>query len=251
MQTTQRRHCYSVYCPKVVLLFLAIYLSGTATAQAQQRDGINLNLQYYDSHFLHYGMILGLQSTRYTVLYSEEFATEVYDSLHSIHSKNSLGFKLGFVLNARIMQRLDFRILPTVGFYENMLEYRMLDGTTQEQLRDYALLEIPMLLKYKSARRNNHRVYLLVGVVPAFEVSQEKDIVKKNNLLRTARQFFSIEVGVGLDIYNSFFKLAPEIRYSHSMQNVLIDDDNYYQRALKSLTPHTISLYLTFEGGAY
>ena len=70
---------------------------------------------------MHYGIALGLHSTRYAVLYSEEFATEAYDELHSVQSKNSAGFKVGFVLNARVVQRLDFRIIPTVGFYEKQI----------------------------------------------------------------------------------------------------------------------------------
>ena len=127
----------------------------------------------------------------------------------------------------------------------------MLDGTMQEQLRDYALLEFPLLLKYKSTRRNNSRMYLIVGIAPAFEASRKQEVVKEDNLLRTKKQIFSIEVGVGIDSYKPFFKLSPELRYSLSMQNVLTEDSNYYQRALKSLTPHTISFYLTFEGGAY
>ena len=252
MQTTQLRHCLHILCPKIGLTALFfVFLSSSPQLKAQIKPGGDLNLQYYDSHFLHYGILLALHSTRYSVLYSTEYISDEFSELHSIHSVNSPGFKLGFVINARIMDRLDFRILPTVGFYENKLEYYMLDGRIQEQLRDYTLLEIPLLFKYKSIRRGNRRLYLLAGYTPAFEASQKEDVVKENNLLTTTKRFNSLELGVGLDMYSPFFKFSPEVRYSWALGNVLDDGDSFFHKPLKSLSPRTVTIYFTFEGGAY
>lgn len=251
MEKIKPRHCFCIYGPKVILWLLCGFLCGWQPAQAQHRRGKDINLQYYDSHFLHYGILMGIHVTRYTLLYAPQFSTEEYAGLHSVHSVNSGGFKVGFVVNGRLANKLDLRILPTVGFYENRLQYEMTNGTTKTQRKDYGLLEFPVLLKYKSTRHQNTRLYLVAGISPGFEVSQKRDVVKEENLLKTATQQWSLDVGVGLDMYAAFFKFSPEIRYSHGLSNVWQEDDNFFQRPLKSLTPHTITFYISFEGGAY
>ena len=234
-----------------MLLFLVLVWPVRKVYAQLPSPGKNLNLQYYDSHFLHYGMILALHSTRYSLLYSPEYVSGEYQGLHSIHSVDSPGFKVGFVFNVRIIDRLDLRILPTVGFYENKLEYHMTDGSVREQLRDYTAMEIPLLLKYKSLRRGNTRLYIVTGYTVNFEASQSEDVVRENNLITTSKNFNSLELGVGIDVYAPFFKFAPEIRYAWGLSNVLDNGDSFYHKPLKSLTPRTVSLYFTFEGGAY
>ena len=219
---------------------------------AQQRRGRALNLQYYDEHFMHYGISLAVHTTRYSLLYSADYTAEAYKDLHSIHSENSTGFKLGFIVSGRVTDRLGIRLNPIVGFYENMLIYKMLNDTEVQQTRAYNTVELPLLLKYKSVRRGNTRLYLIGGMSLSIDTSKEEEEPEETALLETTRSFSSIEFGIGLDLYTPFFKFSPELRYSRGLGNVLTPEvDNFYQKPLYSLTPQTLSLILNFEGGIY
>ena len=239
-----------------VRLFLCLCLAGlclktNAILGQKKTRGRSINLQYYDDHFIHYGMILGLHTTRYSLLYNDAFSGRGYQDLHSIQVRNSPGFKVGFVFNFRITNNIDLRFLPSYGLYENRLEYRKTDGTQETQLIDFALVEFPILVKLKSKRFFNSRVYLIGGVSPAIDASTQDDEEAENKSIVIKKSFTSLEAGVGFDFYMSFFKLSPEIRYSYAFSNVIGTGDNYFQNAIQSLRPHTISLFIIFEGGAY
>ena len=215
-------------------------------------QGQEIRLQDYESYFLHYGVGLSAHSSRYVVAYAERFTETELDTLHSVHGRPSFGFKVGFVLNARITDRWNLRILPSIGLYENRLEYRTTRGETLEQLNDYTLLELSILLKYKSVRYRNTRVYLVAGITPGIEARiQRNEEEEDNRMIETESFFHAWEIGVGLDIYMSFFKFSPELRYSFGASNVLSSSESEFHTPLSSLVPHHVAFYLYFEGGAY
>lgn len=245
MQATYIRHQFHIYRHKVVfLLLLAFGLS--ASGQNNPTD----HLPDYDEHFVHYGFLLGVHSAKYRIQYADVFETQDYDTLHSIVPGNLAGFKLGFVINFHLFQYLDFRILPTVGFYENDLTYRFTDLTELRHLKDATVVEVPLLFKYKSQRRGNYNMYLLGGIKPTFEAvgrGQREDSSEKLDL---ARNQINIEIGAGFDMYFRLFKFSPEIRYSYGLKNMLSEDSrSSFNAPLKKLTTHNLTMYITFEGG--
>ena len=221
-----------------------------SSALAQKSKEIRL--QNYESYFLHYGMFVGGHISRYALRYSDDYITKKYDTLQSINVRNTPGFKVGFILNGRITDWFNFRLLPSVGFYEKRLDYHLTDGRITQQLNDYTLLELPILLKFKSQRFLNTRVYVVAGVTPGYEAKIRKEEISVERMIHTSKFILAAEVGVGLDLYMSFFKLSPEIRYSHALSNVLLNEpDNVYHGPISSLIPHYFAFYIHFEGGAY
>ena len=110
----------------------------------------------------------------------------------------------------KISEYLDFRSSITVGFYENDLTYRFTNNTDQRELKDAAMVEFPLLLKYKSVRRGNFAAYLLGGVSPAFEAtskSSREDVVERLELKSWNVAF---EIGGGFDMYSPFFKFSQK-----------------------------------------
>lgn len=245
MQTINVRNQLHLCWREVVVFFLSlIFLSHSSFAQNNPSD----NLIHYDNQWVHYGFLIGLHSSKFVTKYSDTFTTPAMDSVHSIVPGNLAGFKLGFVINMRIVKNLDFRILPTVGFYENDLLYRYTDLSDLRVLKDATMVELPMLLKYKSERRGNLAMYLLGGVNPSFEASGKGDEAD-GEVLELKNWNISVDVGVGLDMYYTFFKFSPEIRYSYGLRNMLATPGNELSVGLSNLTTQNLGLFITFEGG--
>ena len=109
-------------------------------------------------------------------------------------------------------------------------------------------MELQIQLKYKSIRRKNTAVYIVAGLTPSLEANGRKD---KDNELRllTNNKNLTAELGLGVDIYNEWYKFSPEIRFSRGLVNMLKDDVNEFSAGIQSLHTSTITFYLLFEGG--
>ncbi len=201
------------------------------------------NIPHYDDRFLHYGFTLGLNGTRFRPMASDLLFT---DSITSVRSRPAGGFDLGFVMNMRLSRYFDFRLLPGVAFYTRAVQYNFKNGFKSNQSAESVFIETPMLLKYKSQRRRNHRLYMVGGIKPCIEAGAKKNEKTKAEL-RTRNFDVNIEYGFGVDLYFQFFKFAPELRFSHGLSNLLINDPNVYSQSLLKLTTHTVSLYFFFE----
>ncbi|MDH5607951.1 MAG: PorT family protein [Cyclobacteriaceae bacterium] len=217
--------------------------------QGLAQNKIHENLGDYDEQWIHYGFLIGVHQSKYKISYSDAFVLPQMDSLHSIVPGNLGGFKLGFVVNMFMFQYLDFRILPTVGFYENDLTYRYTDGSSYRLLKDATMMELPLLLKYKSVRRENVAMYLVGGINPSLEAAGKGDEVTTRENLELRNFNVSFDVGAGFDLYYPMFKFSPEIRYSFGGRNMLTPKKNEYSVNLDELVTHNIAIFITFEGG--
>ncbi|MEQ9423881.1 MAG: porin family protein [Cyclobacteriaceae bacterium] len=248
MQTIDIRHKFSLYGSKIILLaILGIGLGNKTFSQ-----GLNfakLNLSSYDERKLHYGFLMGIHLSNYRIEYNETFTTPSFDSLHSVLPSITGGFKLGFVVDYRLLQFLSLRASPSVGFYENDLTYRFTDATKLTEAKEATLVELPILLKYHSVRRKNSRMYLLVGASPVIEASGSRDEDDIRERLETRNFNVNLELGVGMDLFYQFFKFAVELKYSRGLRNLLAKDVNEFNAPLRKLTLHNVGLFITFEGG--
>ncbi|MDA0196484.1 MAG: porin family protein [Bacteroidetes bacterium] len=248
MQTTNIRYKLGLYGGQIILvIFLLCGLSQRSLSQGMNFG--KLHLPAYDERWLHYGFLIGAHQSFYRIDYNEAFTTPSFDSLHSVVPAMNAGFKLGFVVDFMLYQYLSLRITPTVSFYENDIKYRFTDGTTRTETKDATLVELPILLKYRSVRRKNNRMYLLIGASPVIEAAGSKDENDVRERLETRNFNVNLEVGVGTDIFYEFFKFAVELRYSRGLRNLLSTKENIYSAPLSKLTLHNIGLFITFEGG--
>lgn len=246
MQIFNPRHQLYLRGRKIALAFVLILGFGHSLhAQNNPAD----NLINYEDQWIHYGFLIGVHSSKYMIRYSDYFTSPAMDTVHSIVPGNLGGFKLGFVINMKLTNNLDFRLLPTVGFYENDLSYRFTNGITQRELKDATMVELPMLIKYKSERRGNLAMYMVAGINPSLEASGKGDEQDIGEKLELRNWNLAIDVGVGLDIFYPFFKFSPELRYSYGLRNMLTDNENDFSIGLDKLTTQNLGIFITFEGG--
>ena len=250
MYTSDFWHKLNLLGKKVISLaiLLSALLAIPNNVQAQQQKGTQINLPNYDEKWLHYGFIIGLHSSNYGLRYNEHFTTAQMDSVHSIVTPGSFGFSLGFIANFRIAQYLDFRILPKVSFYENRLEYNFTNGDPAiAENVESTFVEFPLLLKFKSQRRKNNRVYVVGGITPGIEATGKKEEGESEEKLLVKGGNLSFDIGFGIDIYYPLFKFSPEVRYSAGLLNMLKPEENKYSAGLDQVNTHTITFYFQFE----
>jgi hypothetical protein len=203
------------------------------------------NLPYYDQRPFHYGIVLGVNASILKLEYSDLFLDSVF--IHSITPKTSLGLAVGGVINFRAAELLDLRITPTVGFYEYGVDYNYTNRPRETQQISTVNIEMPVLVKFKSKRRNNIRMYLIAGVKPSFEASGRREQDEEEDQLRIQGTAFSMEYGFGLDIYYPLFKFSPEIRISQGLTNIYQPELHRYSSTIRSLKVNTVSLFLIFQ----
>jgi len=244
----QKSHIWSklhLYGKKIVLVLAMLGLSLQAFSQRDR----SINLPNYDSKWLHYGFYLGIEAFQYRLKYSELFVMPEMDSVISINPSVTYGpVNIGFVVNFRLTEFLNLRLLPKFGINERKIEYTF-NGHKETQIIEAVTMDFPILLKYKSVRRGNYRMYLIGGINPSVRVGGKKDFNKEEDRLVIKDYDLSIEFGFGLDIYYPFFKFSPELRFSRGIVNNISTETNFYSKGINRLTSNSVSLFLYFEGG--
>lgn len=221
-----------------------------ATAFAQ-RDSKQKFQADYDAKKVHFGYFLGVAATNYEVKYNNFFLTPANTDYFSVNSERTYGLKMGGLMNYNINSRFDFRILPTVAIYARSLDINN-DPAQEIKQNDKAWFEVPLLVKYKSLRRGNYRMYMFAGPRFGFETNALNLAQKSklNNLYTTKTSDLSIEYGAGLEIFQRFFKLSPEITFNHGLSNLIDPSTLNTSTALgviQRLNTSTVTVSLLFE----
>jgi Outer membrane protein beta-barrel domain len=242
MQSTHFWNKLHIHGYQVVVIFC---LGLSLTAEAQKTRWVQRNNPNYDDKKLTYGFLLALHSSNYQVKYSDAFVTQQFDTVHSVNPLWTSGFTLGFIVNYRFTEYLDLRLTPQVAFYEQKVRYQFTNETFEDALVESTMVEFPLLLKYKSERRGNIRMYMIGGAKPAIEASGKKDKTKAELELNSAN--LSLEAGFGFDLYYPLFKFSPEIRFSHGIVDILGNRKNDFGQVLQRVTTNSVTVYLLFQ----
>lgn len=243
MQDTHIWNKFNLYCRKVVfLLGLFLCFQNTSFGQASK---VKVNLPNYDNRKIHYGFQLGINYTTFRLSQSQAFLES--DTIQRVYARGSNGFALGFLFNYRLAEFFDLRFTPYVGFYERVIRFEIKDvEEPSDAIFQSSIIELPWMVKYKSARRGNYRMYMLGGMKMSAEVGAKKK-QQKSTKLSTNSVDWSIEYGLGLDIYYPLFKFSPELRFSYGLSNLFVKDDNIFSRNIDRLSTFTTTLFFFFE----
>ena len=250
----------NVYRTKIVIGIFLLLSAGSVLAQHSGHHFMwaKRNNPEYDRRKITYGFSIGIHTSAYQVKYSEKFIADQLDTLTSIDPPFVPGFSLGFLVNYRLHDMLDIRIMPKAGFYTHELTYRYLTSRDLDlrqegiqkfktQIFETTMVEIPVLIKYKSMRRGNVRMYMVGGVTPALEASGKKDVQSSSSNFTITKGNLSLDAGMGFDLYFPLFKLSPEIRFSKGIVNILGKESSSFKEPLISMNTNTISVYFIFQ----
>jgi hypothetical protein len=243
MQSTHIRNKHALLGIQIALLLF----TSAATVSGQTFKWAKRNNPEFDKRKISYGFMIGIHTSGYQLKYADQFVTQKFDTVHSVQAPFSGGFSLGFLVNLRLHEVLDLRIMPKAGFYNHKLIYYFTDNTTKTQLVETTMVEMPILIKYKSMRRGNVRMYMVGGFTPSIEASGKNDVESTTASLSIRNSNLTLDAGFGFDFYFPLFKFSQEIRFQHGMLNMLNGSNGPYGAPLKQLTTNTVSVYFIFQ----
>ncbi len=211
------------------------------SVHAQKKKYVRVFHEYYDEKPLHFGFLFGFVSSNFNVSTNTELPGGTY-----LYSPRNFGFQIGGLANYSLNPHWEVKSGVNIALYDRQLSLDA-GGTVPEVLtRESTWLEIPALIKYRSIRRKNHRVYMIGGL----KFGVEANVKKKSSALSTNTADLSLEYGFGLEQFFQFFKFTPEIRFSHGLVNMYSDPGRAgtpWYKNVNNLKTHTVSLIINFE----
>ena len=266
MATPHIRYQLDIYGHQIkrlaVLALLGLLLPTVALAQRKARARANRNakgvvksitvknLPAYDERWFHPGMFVAFTGSRFDIEQSATYVTNRDVTANSIISP-SLG--VGFIADARLGgSRSPFilRFAPGVSFLTRKVEFRPHGFSSPDSIVTQevtaTVVQFPLLVKYQSDRRRNTRVYMIAGLSPSLTASNRRSDPMRNQL-RTLDSDLTLEYGVGLDLFYPLFKLAPELRFSHGLRNLLVPHGDVFSRSLQSMSTNSVTLYINIQ----
>jgi len=232
--------------------FILISLLLLPLCSNAQLDEVPINLPKYDKRKIHFGFALGFNSANFVVDRVGNF--KVSDTIYTVESNAISGLNLGILANLRLGEYFDFRFIPTLAFNQRNLYYHFIyyDTIQSESFItknvESTYLEFPFLIKFKSARKDNYRVYVIAGMKYGIDmVSQAKVKSKEKDVVKLIRNDYGYEIGIGFDFYLSYFKFSPEIKMYNGLKNLLLKENTQFVNPIDALYAKTFVVSLLFE----
>jgi hypothetical protein len=204
----------------------------------------------YDNKKVHFGYFLGIANTNYIVKFNRSYLAAVNgQKVYAISSPSSTALKAGGIVNIYINEYFDFRFSPlSVAIYSRKL---LENDSIAHNQEDKAWFEIPLQVKYKSERRHNSRMFVFGGIKYGFETNivRNRDNVSKVNNFSTKTSDFAVDYGMGLELFREYFKVTPEIHFSHGIKNMVSLGSNRssFLSYVDKLKTHSVTFYLVFQ----
>jgi len=265
MQNTHIWHSLNIHWRKVglLLLFVLIFFQNAYSQRPLSEAG-------QDDRLISYGFFLAGHTNTFRLRYSEAFMDPSLvapglpspGDIHSIQPVFSGGFSLGFLTTLRLHDQINILFTPKVGFYEHRTIVNYYNGPVtgeptgpegnvgirpSHQVSEATMVEFPLLLKYKSLRFNNTRMYFIGGANAQFRTKGQDEA--NEDPLVTLGSDVALEMGMGFDIYFEYFKFSPEIRFSHGLRNIYKESHTHqnFAQSISDIRMKTITVYLNFQ----
>jgi hypothetical protein len=215
---------------------------------------IELNLPDHDEKQYYFGIILGYNTSHYSITHHPYFLSR--DTVSVVNSQNSGRIHLGIMANWQLSKHLDLRFYPlNLIFSEKKFGYTQKytgDPSTayETQNVESIVMSFPLQVRLKSDRINNFRVYTLAGVKYDFDLASNSGARNSDNIVKVNKSDYGLEGGIGFQFFFPYFILSPEIKFSYGLTNVHSRDESLrYSNVIDKMNSRMILFSLHFEGG--
>jgi hypothetical protein len=237
---------------KKAYIFLVLFCLLCLNLSAQKQKV--KNQPYGDYKLYHFGIIIGMNfqdlilTNNGLPLVTEGIGEE---SWYAAIPDYSPGFSVGLLADMYLNPFMNLRFTPVLHFGDKKFEF--VESHTKQHYTTTVrsnYIMMPLDLKIRSMRSNNYRPYLITGVYGALDLGIKKD---EPMLLRTFDYGFTI--GIGCDFYLPIIKIAPELRFSfgladlitHDRSDLTIKEMEKYSKAISKGTSRMVTLTFNFE----
>lgn len=236
----------SILIPLLVLLYTSVY---------SQKEQVK-NLQDFDHHVIHFGFLLGGNSSDFVVTRFPPTGHDA-DSLLTLEPISQSGFNLGIVSALHFSEFFSVRFTPNLAFAQRNLEYTFLTNSGSSvkytKIIESTFLNFPINIKYKSARLNNFSAYIIGGAAYTLDLASDEDVVNRSSKLsdvvvKLGGNDVVGQLGFGTDFYLPYFKFGIELKMSYGIGNLIVRDDTVFSNPIDKLRSKVFLLSFTFEG---
>lgn len=242
---------------KLLVLFLIVFAWFAGNSQGTDKRE-NIYNPEFKHKIVHFGFSLGFNTSDFIIRNSGAFYdTSQVKYIYGIENKRQPGLQFGPVSNFHLGKYFDLRVLIDLTFTQRDLTYYLFEPNPNDSSMSYTthvmkmssiFLEFPVLLKYKSKRMGNIRVYIIGGLNYKMDLSSGKKIPDSElPKIRLQRDDIYYEGGIGLDLYTPYFKLSPELKFGIGINNVMVPDQTEFTKAIDYLRSNIFMLTFHFE----
>lgn len=231
----------------VVLFFFGI-LQVSLQAQGAYNRSL-FNFLYHQQKPYYFGISLGLNNHNFQLNRSTYFIGN--DSIRITEPSNGFGLHVQMIVNLKIGQSFDFRLLPGFSFADRSIDYTSnFDREYDSSKRiESVLIEAPFLIRYKSNPYKDMRMFAVTGVKYTYDVNNNSRARNNQTLIKISPHDFQFEVGAGMQFFFPFFIFSPELKVSSGIGNVLLYDQNLNEsKVLEKVLTHVFTISFHFEG---
>jgi hypothetical protein len=214
---------------KQQLLFLCLLILAINTIVAQTERVINR--PNFDKKLIHFGFYLGLNQNDFKIDYKRSNYSDAI-----VNVEPTPGFNVGLIADIRLHKNINIRFEPGLISNSKVLAFTHID-TKRDSIREIGstYLHLPIVFKFSTNRLDNVRPYVLAGISFDYNFSSNQENSNDNSggEFRMKSTNFMYELGIGIDIYLSYFKFSPSIRGVFAINNEL-KYDNLDQNQVES-----------------
>jgi hypothetical protein len=208
------------------------------------------NQPYGDQKLYHFGISVGM-NFQDIILINSGGGSENGETWFATIPDYSPGFSVGLLADLYLNQYMNLRFSPMLHFGDKNFEFVEPDTRQNYQVSIRSNYMTGSLdLKIRSVRLNNYRPYVLAGIYSALDLGREPD---KAVYLKPLD--YGITIGLGSDFYFPIIKVAPEIRFTFGLRDIIehnrtdVTDNSLikYINAVSKGTTRMISIIFNFE----
>ena len=226
-----------------IVLLLSAQLSN---AQLFSKEKI-LNRENFDKQRYTWGYYLGFNSYDYKFDYNELTG--------EINTETSVGFNVGLVGDVRLNDYFNLRLEPGIVFVNRTLTFpdaSLMTPAQQEREVVSTYINVPLLLKFSTKRKNNWKPFVVGGFSWSSNLSSNEENPDDNSAgqFRQMTNVFNYEIGIGVDLYLFYFKFSPSIRGVFAMTDELVPDmdvNSPWTGNISSMQSRGIFINFTFQ----
>jgi hypothetical protein len=229
----------------ITTCFLILFFGCVMNGFAQK---VHQNLQYEDLKPYHFGFSVGFNQQDLIPTHTGTPDTDGNQWYGSVN-RFEPGFSVGVLADLRLLDKFSLRSTPSIHFGSKVLTlYSTTPGLqpVESIIRSNYVL-VPINLRYRAHRTNNYRPYLLGGLSAGIDMGRNK---LEPIVLKPANVY--LEIGVGMDLYMSQYKLVPELKLclglmdnlEHTREEVT---SKAYEQSFEKITSRLIVFSLYFE----
>jgi hypothetical protein len=236
----------------VVSFSTALWSQGTYSGKGTFNGTYNralFNFLYHKQKPYYFGISLGLNNNNFLLSKSNYFVNN--DSITVAEPTKGFGLHVQMIINLKIGQSFDFRLLPGFSFSDRKIDYysgNLSETETQKRIES-VYVEAPFLIRYKSAPYRDMRMFAVSGVKYTYDVNNNSRARNNQYLIKISPHDFQFEIGAGLQMFFPYFIFSPELKFSTGIGNVLLYDEALKEsKVLEKVLTHTFTISMHFEG---